>query len=511
MSMAAAVETEPARAFGGETIRSFWDARVAATPTAPFLVYGGDTESYEEFDAVVNSSANGLAAEGVGAGDRVALLLASDRPLLVLELALAKLGAVMVPMISNLTRPEVAYVLDHCEASVFITDAAGWEAEGARDPGVFVSNEIAPPPQPGIDPIDPMAIMYTSGSTGKPKGVIQPNAGFATAGRGLARRLAAEASDNFLCTIPIFHTAGAHMLLSPAIAAGARFTLIPRFSRSEFWDQVRSSGATLSIVMPAQLSILMTAPPSERDREHPLRCLASHVWPADFCERFGVEVVTTWAMTETSGMGTMSTPGASRHPQKYIGRPVPEEAEAKIVRADGGAAPPGEPGELWYRHPHVMRAYHRNPEATAESVADGWVRTGDLCAADEEGGIYFHGRIKHVIKRAGENISGEEVEAAVVAHAEVEECIVVGVPDPIYTEEIHATVSLRPGSALSEEELVEWCRERLAAWKLPRYLAFGEQELPKLANGKPDRRRIGAEAAPASAWDRVAAEGGGAR
>lgn len=532
MSMATVVEDDVGRELSGETIRSFWDGRVAATPTAPFLVYGGSTESYEEFDAAINSSANGLAADGLGAGDRVALMLPSARELLVLELALAKLGAVMVPMISNLTRPEIVYVLDHCEASVFITDEAGWEvsaadgdlgldhelvayvsggADGARDADVLAAGDTTPPPQPGIDPMDPMAIMYTSGSTGKPKGVIQPSAGFATAGRALAAHQAADASDNFFCTIPIFHTAGAHMLLAPAIAAGARFTLIPKFSRSEFWDQVRSSGATLSIVMPAQLSILMTAPASERDREHQLRCLASHVWPEDFCERFGVDVVTTWAMTETSGMGTMSAPGSSRHPEKYIGRPIPEDAETKIVKPDGEAAAPLEPGELWYRHPHVMRAYHRNPAATAESLEGGWVRTGDLCATDEEGGIYFHGRIKHVIKRAGENISGEEVEAAVVSHPEVEECIVVGVSDPIYTEEIYATVSLRPGSELSEVELVEWCRRQLAAWKLPRYLAFGEEELPKLANGKPDRRRIGATAATDAAWDRIAAEGGDAR
>ncbi|MDX6623411.1 MAG: carnitine-CoA ligase [Solirubrobacterales bacterium] len=530
MSMAATVATELQPA--GETIRSFWDGRVAATPSAPFLVYGQGTESYEEFDAVVNSSANGLAAQGVQAGDRVALLLPSDRQLLVLELALAKLGAVMVPMISNLSRPEIVYVLDHCEASVFITDAAGWEvsaadgdlgldheltayvlggAEGARDADVLVADEISPPPQPGIGPMDPMAIMYTSGSTGKPKGVIQPGAGFATAGRALAARQAADASDNFFCAIPIFHTAGAHMLLAPAIAVGARFTLIPKFSRSQFWDQVRESGATLSIVMPAQLSILMTAPASERDREHELRCVASHVRPADFCERFGVDVVTCWAMTEVSGMGTMSALGSSRHPEKYIGRPVPEEAEAKIVKPDGEPAAPMEPGELWFRHPHVMRAYHRNPTATAESLVDGWVRTGDLCAADEQGGIYFHGRIKHVIKRAGENISGEEVEAAVVAHPEVEECIVVGVPDPIYTEEIYATVSLRPGAQLDETELIEWCGQQLATWKLPRYLDFGDAELPKLANGKPDRRRIADAAAIDAAWDRVAAESGAAR
>jgi crotonobetaine/carnitine-CoA ligase len=517
----------------GETVREFWESRVAKSGSAPFLVHDGETASYAQLDAAVNAIANGMRAEGVAAGDRVALLLPSDRELMQIEFALQKLGAVMVPMISTLTHPEIIYVLDHCEASMLITDERGWGViaeggglstdheltayvsggarDGARDAAAFESGDTSPPPQSGAGPLDPMAIMYTSGSTGKPKGVVQPGAGFATAGRALAERQRATAEDNFFCTIPLFHTAGWHMLVAPAIAVGCRFTLIPQFSRREFWNQVRASGGTLGIVMPAQLSILMTAPPSERDRDNTLRHLASHVRPTEFCDRFGVDILTTWAMTEISGLGTMSEPGAGDHPDKYIGKAVPADAEIKVVLPDGEPAAPMEPGELWFRHPHVMSSYYRDPGATAEGLSDGWVRTGDLCAADEDAGIYFHGRIKHVIKRAGENISGEEVEAALGSNPDVEECIVVGVPDPIYTEEIHATVSLRVGSKVTESELVEWCRELLADWKLPRYLSLTAEELPKLANGKPDRRAIRDGCEPEKAWDRVKTEGGRSR
>jgi len=483
-----------------QTVGDFWDERVAATPDAPFLVFAGATETYAEFDAAINEVANGLLAAGVRAGDKVGLILPSGRDLLLIELALLKLGAVMVPMIDTLTPAEVAFVVEDSEASLVIDDAA----KVGRGPA-------EPPPRPALDPLDPMAIMYTSGSTGKPKGVVQPHAGFPSAGRAVSERLGPGAEENYLCTIPLFHTAGFHMLAAAAIAAGARLTVVPKFSRGEFWDQVRATGATVGILMPAQLAILMTSPPDPRDRDHPLRLVASHIRPEEFCERFGVDVVTIWAMTEVSGMGTVSEPGAARHVEKYIGTPMPPEAEVKVIAPDGEEVAPGELGELCYRHPHAMLAYYRNPEATAATLVDGWVRTGDLCAIDGAGGVYFHGRIKNVIKRAGENVSGEEVEATLIAHPEVAECVVVGVSDPIYTEEVHATVSLRPGATVDAAALDAHCRAQLAAWKAPRYIALADGELPKLANGKPDRLAIRAAASPETAWDHTAATslGGG--
>ncbi|HTR75231.1 MAG TPA: AMP-binding protein [Solirubrobacterales bacterium] len=476
-----------------QTVGDFWDERVATTPDAPFLLFEGVTETFASFDAVVNEAANGFLAAGVEPGDHVGLVLPSGRDLLRFELGLLKLGAVMVPMIDTLTPAEISYVVEHSEASLVVDD-----------PAQVPPCSSEPPPRPELGPLDPMAIMYTSGSTGKPKGVVQPHAGFPTAGRAIAARLGVGAGENYLCTIPLFHTAGFHQLVGPAIAAGARLTLVPKFSRSEFWDQVRANGATVGIVMPAQMAILMSSPPDHRDRDHTLRVLASHFRPEDFCRRFGVDVVTIWAMTEISGLGTISKPGADLHPDKFVGTPMPAESEVRIVNPDGTEAAPMELGELWYRHPHGMLEYYRNPEATAASLEDGWVKTGDLCAGDGEGGVYFHGRIKNVIKRAGENISGEEVEGTMIEHPEVAECVVVGVSDPIYTEEVHATVSRQPGSTLGAAELDAYCREQLAAWKAPRYIEVIEGELPKLANGKPDRVSIRAAASPESAWDHSA-------
>lgn len=502
------------------TVRELWERRVDASAEDPFLVLGDRRWSYGEFDASVNRLANALREDGVSPGDTVALLLPSDLLLLRAELALQKLGAVMVPMIDTLTLPEVSYVLGHSRAGRLITDARGLEliapggearlptqprvsvADGERLP--IEADDAAPPPAHGRDPLQPMAIMYTSGSTGRPKGVVQPGAGFATAGEAIASRLGAGPADNFLSTLPLFHTAATHMLLAPAIAVGARFTLVPRFSRERFWRQVRDAAATISLLMPAQLSILMTATPDERDREHPLRLVFSHIHPLAFCERFGVEICTTWAMTEISGMGTMTARGHSDYPPKLIGPALPAGAELKVVDPESGRRlAPGELGELCYRHPHAMLEYFDDPANTAATLRDGWVHSGDLGALDQDGNAYFHGRLKNVIKRAGENIAGEEVEFTVMEHPAVEECVVVGVEDPIYTEEVHATAVVRAGARLTEAEVADWCAERLAGWKVPRYVALRHEPFPRLANGKTDRRAVRATADPATAWDRL--------
>jgi crotonobetaine/carnitine-CoA ligase len=502
-----------------ETFRSFWEARVDATPSADFLVHGGGRQTYEEFDRSLNSLAHGLRAAGVGQGSRVAYHLPNGVDLLRVEMAAQKLGAVTVPMIAGLTYAEMTYILQHAQPSHLILDAAGHRTVigggGIGEAGVqmFVFDGDSAgldtgngerPPASALDPMAPMSIRYTSGSTGRPKGVVQPSAGFSSAGHAIASRLSIASRDNVFCALPLFHTAASHMMLAPAIAAGCALTLVPQFSRTTFWQQVRKSGGTITLLMPAQISILMTAAPDSRDRDNLLRLVFSHVRSKEFCARFDVDICTTWAMTETSGMGTLTPPGYDDYQPKLIGRPMPDDAETKIVDAEGRDVPPGQPGEFCFRHPHVMLEYYRDEHNTAATLRDGWVHSGDLCAMDESGRIYFHGRLKNVIKRAGENIAGEEVEFAIMAHPAVEECVVCGVEDDIYTEEVCATVVVREGQSLSETGVIEWCSRQLSDWKIPRYIRLLRTPLPKLANGKTNRGVVTAEAVAglADAWDR---------
>jgi crotonobetaine/carnitine-CoA ligase len=254
--------------------------------------------------------------------------------------------------------------------------------------------------------------------------------------------------------------------------------------------------------MPAMMSMLMTDPATSEDLDNPLRVVFSHIRNPAFVERFGVDVCPGYGLTETMGVGALTPAAFPAHPPGSIGLPSPADAEIKVIADDGSRLPPGERGELCVRHPHVFLGYYKDPETSAKTLQDGWVHTGDLGSIDENGLVYFHGRIKNVIKRAGENIAGEELEFIIGEHPAIDECVVCGVPDPIRTEEVYATVAVGPGLTVSEADVVEWCAGRVSDWKIPRYIRLLREPLPKLANGKTDRLAVNAAAEPHRAWDR---------
>jgi crotonobetaine/carnitine-CoA ligase len=506
-----------------DTVRAFWEWRVDLTPDAPFILSEEGAWTYGEFDRWINRLAQGLVASGIGIGAHVALLLPSGVNLLRLQLALQKAGAVWVPLIPTSTHAEIAHVVNHAEARVLVTDADGWKTiagGGGRDPAVriFLTDaalegtedlraleiDDGESPKPsGASGDDPMAIMYTSGSTGRPKGVVQPNIGYRTVAHAVAERMAISAEDRWYCVMPLFHAGATHLVIGPAIAAGASVVLRERFSRSAFWEDVRGNGTTASLLMPAMLSMLLTDPPRPDDRENPLRVLFSHVRHADFVERFDVDVCPGWGMTETMGVGALTPANFPKHPPEMIGLPNPEDAQIRIVSPNGDPLPPGARGELCVKHPHMFKGYFRDPENTALTLRDGWLHSGDLASIDDEGIVYFHGRLKNLIKRAGENISGEELELLIIEHPAVEECVVCGVPDPIWTEEAYATVRVRNGGTVTPGEVAEWCAARLAQWKVPRYVEVVSEPLPTLPNGKTDRRAIASAADPDRAWEKA--------
>jgi crotonobetaine/carnitine-CoA ligase len=205
-------------------------------------------------------------------------------------------------------------------------------------------------------------------------------------------------------------------------------------------------------------------------------------------------------MTETGAMSVGGEPG-ERGGEGFVGPPM-AGVEVQVVDDRLRPVPAGVAGEICLRHRHVMLEYLKNPEATAATLVDGWVRSGDLGVLDERGALHFAGRLKNVIKRAGENVSAEEVEAALEAQPGVVEALVVGVPDRLRTEEVGALVVARPGADLDPAELVEALAGRLARWKLPRYVVVGDRPLPRLGNGKIDRVGARRLLEPGRAWDR---------
>jgi carnitine-CoA ligase len=510
---------------------SFWDYRIGLTPDAPFLSFGGQSWSYGEFDRWVNSLAHGLAGLGVGPETRVAILLPNSAQVVRLYLAVMKLGAIIAPVMTKAAPADVAYVLGHCGARLLVTDAAGYslaEAGGAELPAVVLlggsragaipfgrldSGTAAGPVAAGPrDPSGTFAIMYTSGSTARPKGVMLPEAGLWATGRAVADRLGLTPADNMACVLPLFHAGGTHLALASAIAAGCRFTLSAAFSARGFWPMVRASSATHVNLVPGMISILQRTPRLADDTGHGLRVVITAAAEERFARRFGVRIVTTWSMTELSAMGTMNRPGAGLA-DRGVGQPLRPDVEIGIFDEAGTRRGPGQEGEIWCRHPFVMSGYLDDDAATAAAMAGGWVRSGDLGMVDEHGALFFRGRLKNLIKRHGENISGDELEHVLAAHPAVVECLVFGVFDPVRTEEACAVVvtdeaaddlaKAGPATTSLAQQLAGWCAEQgLPDWKIPRYIAARTALLPRLPGGKADRRAIASGLSGTKVFDR---------
>lgn len=509
------------------SVCDYWRRAVLAFAERPFVTLGvgGRTFTYQEIDHLVNGASRELIDAGFGRGsDMLFTVLPNSLEAFLVNLAAAKLNAVLVPAPASSTRSELDYLLEHSETEFIAIrreDAArhGFSVEedgsefvglsrrggGWRSRPLFADLESSheAPVRDRCDGAlrDVHGIYYTSGTTGRPKGVLFPHAGFVSAGPGMASALGLTASDNVLLAMPLFHVGGAVMIVSAAMAVGAQVTLMPRFSASEFWTVVRAARVTTGLLMPSMLAILKRAAPTSRDADNPLEMVWSHTVDEDFCRRFGTTMQVCWGQTETSTMGTVSGPDRVRGDKGFAGYAYPGDA-AVAVRDDQGNIRSTGPGELMYKHSAVMRGYYKDPVNTAETLQDGWVRTGDFGEVDQTGAVFFKGRLRHVIKRHGENISGEEVEEAIANLDWIVEVAAFAVPDEIRGEEVLVCVRLDPGVVVDAQSIARALAGTLAAWKIPRYSQVFEQPFPRLANGKINRLELRELLGIGTAFDR---------
>lgn len=509
------------------TAPELWAERVRATPDAPFLTYDDLHWTFGEFDRSVKAAATRLVTVGVDTGGHVALLLPNSPEMLRVEVAVLTLGAVLVPILPSSTNSEIEYVLMHSDAEILVTVADKLELLGdwkARFPalkyvvlldevpagsaaevcGLYSFDASALPNDGMPDPQDPAAILYTSGSTGRPKGVLISQAGFVTSGRYTSRRLELRDTDRVLVAIPLCHAAGLMMCgLSLCVNSGSAMTLVERFSASKFWDTVKRNSITHTFLFPAMSAILRVQPLSDSDRDNSLRLVWSHMADPEFSERFGVQLCVAWGASETSAMGSLSGPREVDFPSGYVGRKWPETAQVAAFDPQTlNRLPSGVIGELWFSHPDVMLGYYKDPVQTLSTLVDGWVRSGDLGSVTDDDRVFYAGRLKNVIKRSGENVSGEEIESVLTMHQDVTDAVVFGVPDPIRTEEVFAVVAIRDEAIVGPEEVVAWCRRTLSEWKVPRYVSINSGQLHRLQNNKVDRQRVIADARAVRAWDK---------
>jgi len=299
--------------------------------------------------------------------------------------------------------------------------------------------------------------------------------------------------DRTLCVMPLFHTNGLMFSTLPFLLAGGTVVLKRRFSATQFWHQCREGRVRTSSVSPTILAMLLehekAAPPAAEIGLDYIKAASAPTPPelaARFEARFGQGLILeTYGLTETTAINVMNP---LRGPRKHgsIGRPLPPQ-EARIVDEAGRPVAQGEVGEIEIRGPTVMKEYFRDPENTAKALHDGWLRTGDLARADADGYLFIVGRSKEMILRGGENISPLEIEEVAARHPAVREAAAVGVPDRIWGETVALAVVAR--AAVSEQELLEFCRARLSAYKAPQRVVFVD-ELPRNAVGKVTRSAL---------------------
>jgi carnitine-CoA ligase len=462
--------------------------------------FGDRDYAVSEIETTANRLANALARRGIGPGARVGVMLDHHPDHVVAFFALAKLGAVMVPLNVHLRGAGLEHLLrDGDLASLIVEGRLADIVQPILErtpvgrliwrqrPGSLEGEELAEllahpettPPAHRVAPDDLAVILYTSGTTGLPKGVLLTDRMVRVAACAAERVADARDGDVFLMWEPINHIGGMEVLV---LATRFRITLVmvERFSVSRYWSDVRKYGVTQLHFLGGVLALLLKAEPQPDDRQHRIRvawgggCPVS-IWRA-FEERFGIPIREGYGMTECASFTTQNLTGKLGS----VGPCLPY-FEMRVVDEQGQALGPRKRGELWARgtQPGVItRGYWRNDAATAGLFEGEWLKTGDIGWYDEDGDFYYSGRKKDSIRRRGENVAAFEVERVLSEHPAIAENAVIGVPNALGDEDIKAFIRLRPGETLSPLELVQWCESRLAYFQVPRFIAF-VASLPK--------------------------------
>ena len=484
-------------------------------PDHPALRWSGNQMTYRELHERACRVANALISAGVAPGDRVAFLDKNSPEQVEMFFGAAYAGAVPAPVNYRLAPPEIAFIVRDTEAKVF---AVGSEFVPAADK---VADELAgvslvaigaaggswlafdewrdshPADDPAL-PLDPSDVayqLYSSGTTGRPKGVMLTHANLETGLQLYPKFMELDGDAVSMVAMPLYHIGGGGWALA-GFRMGATNVLVREIVPPDLVDLIEAERISHCFVVPAVLQFMLGVP-GVQDRDYSaLRYILYGASPISetvltgAIRTFKCGFMQAYGLTESTGTVLMlpaadhDPDGANRHRLRAAGRPTPD-AEIRIVDpALGEDAPAGEVGEIWIRGPIVMKGYWKMPAETAATIRpDGWLRSGDAGYRDPDGYVYIHDRVKDMIVSGGENVYPAEVENAVMAHPDVADVAVIGIPDERWGETPAAMVVRTPGSELTEQELLGFCRERLAGFKCPTKVVWLD-ELPRNPSGK---------------------------
>ena len=494
--------------YAGNHIGALLADAAAHYASKPLLRYAGRDVSHAAVADAVDRATGLFRSLGLSPGDRM-LLLAQNKPEWLISLfAALRAGAIVVPVNPALTGPEIAYIVEHSGPRLAVVDAA---LRGVLPPGdslTVISIDEAGwggPSGPLTDAApdqrvatlvadDPAVMFYTSGTTGRPKGVLLSHGAEIFTARMVADHFALNPTDVSLIASPLSFIYPLAIDFLACLAAGATVILMERFHPEHVLRGIERTGATVFMGVPTMYTMMLEwADGRDVDISSLRFCISAGqnlTWSvaSRFRARFGVAIYDLWGQTEGTPITSYCPALEPEGRPGSCGRALPG-CGVRIIDTEGCNVGVDAVGEVLLTGPNQMLCYYRNPAATAETLRDGWIHTGDLGRLDADGYLYLVGRKRDLVIRGGANIYPSEVEEAIYGHSAVLECAVIGVPDERYGELVKAFVVVRPGLDLAEADLSTHCRARLADYKLPALFVFVD-DLPKGPTGKILKRAL---------------------
>jgi long-chain acyl-CoA synthetase len=478
--------------------------RASAAPDKPFLFSEADERefTYREFEAAVRRTAAMLSGKGIGKGDVVSLLLPNSVEYIIAYFACWQLGALAGPVNGLLKKHEIEYVVSNSESKLMLVNSEFLaKVDGIRVPVKVFDNErqaaerFKEEKTDQVTGEDEAIIIYTSGTTGKPKGCLLTHGNVIANARQISTWLGFTEQDRLLTIMPLFHMNAVSVTTMSALYAGGSTVVSPKFSASRFWQIISDYQITSFGSVATMLSMLLSTYPKgvpaglKTDQLRFAMCGSAPV-PAEilrrFEETFNCLVVEGYGLSESTCRSTFNPPDKRRRPGSCglaIGN------EMRVVDEEDRDVREGELGEIVLRGENILKGYFKNEAATAMAFRNGWFHTGDIGYRDADGFYYIVDRKSDMIIRGGENIYPREIDEVLYQHPQIAAAAVIGVPDELYGEEVAAVVVLKPAAELSEEDVIEFCRARLADYKCPKTVRF-VADIPKGPTGKLLKREL---------------------
>jgi long-chain acyl-CoA synthetase len=508
-------------------LASIIDISAAAHGAEPAQLACGRRHSYAELRDAVHRFAGVLTGLGIRPGDRVAMMLPNIPEFTVVYFGILCAGAVVVPINILAVAGEVAYFLQHSEATALVAWEGFWDAAsvgreaaascrdlvmitrpgtaipaGALDFRHLMANATPLADSAATMPDDTAVILYTSGTTGRPKGAELTHFNLYSNAQWCAERSHSAPPDRYvtlgpghvsLAALPLYHSFGQTCVQNAMLFNGAAISYLPRFTADDALEAIARDRVTYFAGVPTMYFALLHHPGAgERDLSSLRYCTSGGApMPVEvmnaFDARFGTFICEGYGLSETSPVATFHTPVRPRKPGT-VGWPI-LGVEVRIFDDTDQPVPAGTPGEVVIRGQNIMKGYFRDPVATAEAMRSGWFHTGDVGVMDEDGYLAIVDRKKDMILRGGYNVYPREVEETLYSHPAVREAAVIGVPNAEHGEEVRAVIALKEGTAATEAEIIAFCKKRMAAYKYPRSVLFRDA-LPKTPTGKILKRAL---------------------